>query len=152
MRAPEPERGCRLGPGGSAARRRRGIATHRLSAAGAADPALAWRRYVEIGAWPGWSPHIVGVDADADRIAPGVSGRVHVLGGLRVPFTVTAVDAQERTWSWVVRLGPVPLTLDHAVSTHRRGSSTMLTMEGPAPVVLGYVPLAWVALRRLVAR
>jgi len=77
---------------------------------------------------------------------------VHVLGGLRVPFTITAVDPHERTWSWVARLGPVPLTLDHEVHAHRRGSSTALTMEGPAPVILGYAPLAWVALRRLVSR
>ena len=124
----------------------------RLSATGAADPALAWQRYVEIGAWRTWSPHIRGVDANRDRIAVGVTGRVHVVGGLRPSFTITDVDAGRRTWSWQVRLGPVVLTLHHAVHSDPRGSRTVLVMAGPDPVLLGYAPLAWVALRRLVAR
>ena len=128
------------------------MATHRLAAAGAAEPAVAWQRYVEIAAWRTWSPHILTTEADAGQIAVGVSGRVHVVGGLRLPFTVTAVDAPQRRWSWVVRLGPVALTLHHAVRPHPRGSATLLVMEGPRPLLLAYAPLAWVALRRLVAR
>ena len=128
------------------------MATRRLSARGSADPALAWQRYLEVDAWRTWSPHILGVDADASRIAVGVSGRVHVVGGLRVPFTVTDVDPERGTWSWVARLGPVRLTLHHAVRAHPCGSATDLVMEGPDAVLLGYAPLAWVALRRLVAR
>lgn len=128
------------------------MATHRLAAAGAADPSTAWQRYVEIAAWRTWAPHILRTDADAGQIAVGVTGRVHVLGGLRLPFTVTAVDPAARSWSWVVRLGPVALTLHHAVRAHPRGSATLLVMEGPQPVLLAYAPLAWVALRRLVAR
>jgi hypothetical protein len=77
---------------------------------------------------------------------------VHVLGGLRVPFTITEVDPARRTWSWVARLGPVRLTLHHAVRADPRGSVTDLVMEGPDALLLGYAPLAWVALRRLVAR
>jgi hypothetical protein len=128
------------------------MATLRLRAAGPADPEMAWRRYVELGAWRTWAPHILGVDADAERLALGVRGRVHVLAGLRVPFTVTAVDLPDRTWSWVARLGPVALSLSHAVRAQGRGSATVLVMDGPALVLLGYAPLAWVALRRLVAR
>jgi hypothetical protein len=128
------------------------VTTRRLSAAGSADPALAWQRYAELSAWPTWSPQIVGVESAAARIALGVGGRVHVLGGLRLPFTITAHDERARTWSWVVRLGPVAMTLNHEVHAHPRGSRTVLVMEGPDPVLLGYGPLAWVALRRLVAR
>jgi hypothetical protein len=128
------------------------MATRRLHARGSADPALAWRRYVEIDAWRTWSPHILRVDADAGRIAVGVSGRVHVVGGLRVPFTITEVDAARRTWSWIARLGPVRLTLHHGVRPHPRGSATDLGMEGPDAVLIAYAPLAWLALRRLVAR
>jgi hypothetical protein len=128
------------------------MATRRLRARGSAEPALAWRRYLEIDAWRTWSPHIVSVDADASRIAVGVTGWVHVVGGLRVPFAITAVDPERLTWSWVARLGPVRLTLHHAVRVHPRGSATDLVMEGPDAVLLAYAPLAWVALRRLVAR
>jgi polyketide cyclase/dehydrase/lipid transport protein len=128
------------------------VTTRRLSAVGAAEPAVTWGRYAVIGAWPTWSPQIVGVETAAERIALGVSGRVHVVGGLRLPFAITAHDEQARTWSWVVRLGPVAMTLNHEVHAEPQGSGTVLVMEGPDPVLLGYAPLAWVALRRLVAR
>jgi hypothetical protein len=128
------------------------MATRRLSAVGAVAPESAWQRYVDIAAWHTWSPQIAWVDAEAPQIALGVSGRVHVLGGLRLPFMITAVDDGARTWSWVVRSGPVAMTLNHEVHAHPRGSGTVLVMEGPDPVLLGYAPLAWVALRRLVAR
>ena len=66
------------------------MTTRRLSAVGAAEPAVAWERYAVIGAWPTWSPQIVGVETAAERIALGVSGRVHVVGGLRLPFGAMA--------------------------------------------------------------
>ena len=128
------------------------MTTRRLRAVGTAEPAVAWHRYADIGAWSTWSPQIVGVETTAARIALGVGGRVRVVGGLCLPFTITAHDEQARTWSWVVRLGPVAMTLNHEVHAHPRGSGTVLVMEGPDPVLLGYAPLAWVALRRLVAR
>lgn len=128
------------------------MATVRLSATGGAAADLAWRRYAEIGLWRTWAPHLTGADASGARIAAGVTGRVHVLGLLRLPFTVTDVDDPRRRWSWVVRLGPLRLALEHGVDVHPRGSRTWLVMSGPAPVLLSYAPLAWLALRRLVAR
>ena len=128
------------------------MATRRLEAAGAASAEDAWERYRTIAAWPSWSPQIRRVAASAEQIGPGVTGRVHLPGGLGLPFTITAVDARARTWSWVVRLGPVPLTLTHEVREHPRGSATELVMEGPDVILLAYTPLAWVALRKLVAR
>jgi len=147
-----PDQGCPFSAGPGPAGEEDSMATRRLSAHGAAEPSVAWRRYLEVGAWRTWSPHIVNVDATAHQIAVGVSGRVHVVGGLRVPFTVTEVDPRRCTWSWIARLGPVPLTLHHAVRAQGRGSATDLTMEGPDAVLVSYAPLAWVALRRLVAR
>ncbi len=123
----------------------------RLEAHGPVDPATAWERYAEIAAWCTWSPQIRRVEADSARIAPGTTGVVHALGGLRVPFTVTTVEEAARTWSWVVRVGPVGLTLHHAVHPQDGGAGTVLVLEGPAVVLLGYAPVAWLALRRLVA-
>lgn len=128
------------------------MAVRRLSARGDASPAVAWERFDRIVLWPTWSPQIWRVEADAPRIAPGVHGTVVLPGGLGLPFTVTAVDLPARTWSWVVRLGPVTMTLNHEVHPDAAGSGTLLGMEGPDPVLLGYSPLAWLALRRLVAR
>jgi hypothetical protein len=128
------------------------MATRSVQAVGPAAPEVAWRRYAEIALWPTWSPQIVRVETGAERITPGATGVVHAVGGLRLPFTITAVNALTRTWSWVVRLGPVALTLNHEVRPHPRGSRTALSMEGPDALLLGYTPLAWWALRRLVAR
>ena len=128
------------------------MATRRLEAVGAASAEDAWDRYRRIAAWPTWSPQIRRVAASAEQIGPGVTGRVYFPGGLSLPFIVTAVDAPARTWGWVVRLGPVSLTLTHEVRAHPRGSATSLVMEGPDAILLAYTPLAWVALRKLVAR
>ena len=42
------------------------------------------------------------------------------------------------------------MTLDHGVEPAGTGTRTTLAVDGPAPVVLAYVPLARVALGRLV--
>ena len=129
-----------------------GMAARRLAARGRAAPELAWERYDRIALWTTWSPQILGVDADAERISPGVTGTVRALGGVPVPFTITEVDRPGWTWTWVAQLGPVSMTLTHRVRAEARGSATGLLLEGPDPVLLAYAPLAWVALRRLVAR
>lgn len=128
------------------------MATRRLEAIGTASPEVAWGRYLQIAAWPTWSPQISRVTASAERIGGGLTGRVYLPGGLGLPFTITAVNAQARSWSWVVRLGLVKLTMNHEVHAHTRGSVASLVMEGPDVVLLAYVPLAWVALHKLVAR
>lgn len=129
------------------------MAVRRLTAEGPAPVGAAWERYAEIARWPTWSPQILRVEADAARIARGVTGTVHALGGLRLRFTVTDVDVVARRWSWLVRLGPVRMDLHHDVrAVPGGGSTTGLVLQGPTAVVTAYAPLAWVALRRLVAR
>lgn len=121
-----------------------------LHAAGDASPDTAWARYVEFARWPGWSPQIVGVEADATRIAPGVRGRVRGPLGVPVDFVVETVDELARTWSWRAHLGPVGVWLWHSVEPRGDGCSTTLRVRGLPPVVLGYAPLARWALGRLV--
>lgn len=128
----------------------------RVEVSGPAAPALAWERYADLDAWSGWAPQIRSVRADGRRLAVGRSGTVHVVGGLRVRFVVTAVDPARLTWSWIARLGPLALTLHHdlSVRTGRSGSTTGtvagLTLEGPALLVAAYGPPARGALGRLV--
>jgi hypothetical protein len=67
-----------------------------------------------------------------------------------VAFTVVAVDEVDHTWAWDVRFGPLRLRLRHGVDARSDGSATWVTVRGPGPVVLAYLPVARIALHRLV--
>ncbi|GAA2591392.1 hypothetical protein GCM10010435_82660 [Winogradskya consettensis] len=111
-----------------------------------------WDRYVRPRRWPEWSPQIRSVDYPADRLSPRTAGVVHGPFGLRVAFRILDVDelGPERSWSWSVSAIGVPLILRHTVMAIPAGTRTGLTVEGFAPVVLGYLPVARSALHRLV--
>lgn len=139
-----------------------------LRARGDAPPDLVWERYADLDLWRTWSPQIErvqldpgeGVEPDGVRLRAGLEGVVHGPVGIAVRFRVTAVDEGALTWSWRVRPAPggriplpVALDLDHAVLALDDGSETTLTITGAlhaAPLVLGYAPLARLALGRLV--
>lgn len=134
---------------------------------GAAPPPLAWERYADPSLWPTWSPQIASVSTSTPRLRSGTTGVVRGHGGLRLDFTAEDVDDDARRWTWSVQpthaLGlPLPvllqrlgrLRLEHGVSLSGRvdgGSTTTLALEGRAPVVVAYAPLAALALRHLVA-
>jgi hypothetical protein len=99
--------------------------------------------------WPSRSPQIRHVDCAGDRLATGLTGRVHGWFGVTADFQMLSFDDLMRMWSWRARSGPVALTLHHAVLSVPEGSQTNLEIEGPALAVLLYAPLARVALRRL---
>ena len=121
-----------------------------ITAGGDADPAEAWSRYENLDLWSTWSPQISEVIAPTRRITSGLSGLVVGPLGIRVPFEVLAVDAEAMVWSWHVRLGPVDATLDHVVRPAAGGCATELVIDAPAFAVIGYRPVAVLALRRLV--
>ncbi|MGN6333734.1 MAG: SRPBCC family protein [Motilibacteraceae bacterium] len=124
---------------------------------GGADVDAAWARYASPSRWPSWSPQLRAVDVAGgsdvqDRLLPGLRGTVRGPVPPALPFEVTAVDDVARAWSWTVHLGPVPLHLEHGVEPlpGRTGCRATLRMTGPWPLVLGYLPLARLALGRLV--
>ncbi len=123
-----------------------------ITAIGGADPAHAWTRYENVGLWSTWSPQIQEVIAARPRIEPGLTGLVVGPLGVRVPFEVLTVDPEAMQWSWHVRFGPVHATLDHVIRTAPGGCTTELVIDAPAFAVIGYRPVAAVALRRLVQR
>jgi hypothetical protein len=123
-----------------------------ITASGNANPAIVWGRYENLDLWPTWSPQIQEVISATTHLAPGLTGLVVGPLGVRVPFEITAVDAEAMEWSWHVRFGPVHLMLEHLVAPAAAGSTTELTIDGPAVAVVGYRPLAALALRRLVQR
>ena len=123
----------------------------RLAAVGPAEPDVVWDRYIHPEQWSGWSPQIRGVDSADSPVQAGSRGRVHGPLGVRVDFVVLDVDHEKRCWNWrVVLLGGIGLTLGHAVEQRGSGTRTTLDISGPAPIVLGYAPMAYLALTRLV--
>jgi len=123
-----------------------------IGACGRVPAAEVWERYVVPARWPEWAPQIVRVAASTARIVRGTTGQVHGPLGLRVDFTVTEVDEAARTWAWDVVLGLLRLHLRHGVELDGAGSSTWLAVRGPAPVLTVYLPVARIALHRLVHR
>jgi hypothetical protein len=126
------------------------VATVTVRARGVAATDDVWERYAQPHRWSQWSPQIRTVLASKSRIGVGVTGEVRPWIGPSIPFVVTAVDEAARTWSWRVRLGPIELRLDHAVTATPDGTLTELTIRGPVILVVPYSPIARVALRRLV--
>src|SRR5579875_2472652 len=123
-----------------------------LSASGAADAGTAWERYAVPATWPQWAPQLVRVEASGPRLAPGLTGTVVGPLGVSADFHVDAVDEQARRWAWTVRRGPLTVRLRHGVRERDGGgSSTWLAIDTVLPVALGYAPLAYLTLRRLVA-
>ena len=120
------------------------------SATGSLSPALVWERYADPRRWSAWAPQIRRVETVGGRIVPGLSGRVIGPLGVAVTFVVDEVDEDARVWSWSVRIGLIRLKLRHDVVPNSSGSRTRLWVTGPWPVVGAYLPIAALALRRLV--
>lgn len=68
---------------------------------------------------------------------------------IQVPFEVLSVDESARTWSWRVSLLGTAVTMTHLLGTDGDQSVATLVADGPAVVVLPYLPLAALALGRL---
>ncbi|MQA36027.1 SRPBCC family protein [Modestobacter roseus] len=127
------------------------MTTLTLHATGPVDPAEVWDRYLHPDRWSEWSPQISRVTSSAPRIAPGVAGRVHDPLGTSVGFVVGEVSEAGRRWAWQVTVGPTRLDLLHWVRPGPDGGTTTgLRISGIAPLVVGYAPLALLALKRLV--
>lgn len=110
--------------------------------------AVAWERYARLELWPTWSPQLRRVDPPKARLVAGLAGRVHGPLGVSLDFVVEHVG--ERDWRWMLSRGRLRLRLEHGVEATAAGSRTWLVLRGPAPLVLGYAPVAWYALHRLV--
>lgn len=120
-----------------------------LSATGSRPVAAVWRDYVDVTRWPTWAPHLRAVEGVARVIAPGDTGQVVGPLGVRLRFEIVGVSAGSMTWSWQVRVGPVAVRMDHAVTTEGDFSRAWLRLHLPTPVAAAYAPLALLALRRL---
>jgi len=140
-----------------------------VRANGPAAPAAVWDRYVRPQRWSEWSPQIRSVDYRGEIIAAGGTGMLHGPCGVSVRFEIDEVDHDVRRWSWRVKVAGIAMSLGHSVAPAESesesdgsatsattqaadggGTKTTLVIEGPAPIVLGYAPIARIALERLV--
>lgn len=123
-----------------------------VGAKGRVPPDEVWDRYADISRWTEWAPQLARVDATADHLGFGVTGKVFGPLGVRASFTVDSVDEAARRWSWTVRRFPITVRLEHAVHKQGGGSATSLRIDGPLPVVVAYAPVARLALQLLVSK
>ncbi len=127
-----------------------------ITVSGPQSPDEVWDRYVRPARWSEWSPQISGVDYPLERLAPGATGRVRAPLGVPVPFRVLDVTDDgpgHRSWRWRAGAFGVHVELEHVVEpapSGPGGTLTRLVLVGPAPVVVPYLPVARLALRRLV--
>lgn len=117
-------------------------AVHRIVEAPA--PVL-WDLLVTVARWPDWGPSVRGVELDTEQIGLGSRGRVVTIGGLRLPFEVTAFDPGA-SWSW--RVGGVRAT-DHTVEPRPGGCRVGIAVHWAAAPYLGVCALALRRLERL---
>lgn len=146
-----------------ASRTRRSRFTASLTEHGPIAANEVWDRYIAPSRWTSWAPHLTAVSARDATIRPGTTGRVTAVGVVRASFVIDEVDAASRCWSWTVRLGPIVLHLVHRVldpgpvldaepeRSQAPGCATQVEITGPRIVVLPYLPVMDVALRRLVS-
>jgi hypothetical protein len=121
-----------------------------ISTEGLAPADEVWRRYTEPAAWPGWAPQISRVDAPVDVIEHGTRGTVRGPVLTRVPFRIRSIDHRARRWSWWVGFGPLGVCMDHGVDETPDGSSAWVRIHAHRLLVMPYVPVAKLALSRLV--
>lgn len=123
-----------------------------VDAHGPSRPDDVWRRFTTPGTWHTWAHLIQGVECSDDVLAEGSTGTVHGPGGVPVGFTVTAIDADLRSWSWTVGVRFAEVAMDHFVlPAPGGGARAVLRVPGRSSAVLQPYRLpATRALRRLV--
>jgi len=117
----------------------------RVEVRGTASAVTMWAAYAHTSRWTNWAPQIRRVEP-LGPLEEGLRGRVDGPLFARATFEVTRVDQAARRWTWRVAIGPAHLSIEHEMSE----GATAVVIEGPAPLVLAYAPVARLALTRLV--
>lgn len=120
-----------------------------VEAHGPASRAEIWARYADPSRWPQWAPQIRAVRAEGP-LHPGLKGVVVGPLGARARFWVRDVDEAAGRWSWRVRGGLGPFAVAMTIEHHVADGFAALVINGAAPVVVAYEPIARLALARIV--
>lgn len=117
----------------------------RIEERGSASADAMWAAYADTSRWAMWAPQIRRVEPQGP-LEEGMRGVVEGPFWARARFEVTTIDEAARRWTWRVQVGPAHMTIDHEVAD----GVTAVVIEGAAPLVLAYAPIARLALVRLV--
>jgi uncharacterized protein YndB with AHSA1/START domain len=109
----------------------------------AAPPVVLWELLVDPQRWPSWGPSVRSAEVVDPPLGPGSRGEVTTVGGLRLPFEVTAFE-QGRRWSW--KVAGLPAT-DHTVEA--LGDDRCRVGFGVPVVAAPYLAVCRIALHRL---
>jgi hypothetical protein len=120
--------------------RRHRIWLHREVAAAA--PAV-WDLFTDTTMWPAWGPSVRSVATRDRRIHSSSRGTVTTVARLRLPFAVTEWTDGEH-WSW--RVAGIPATAHRVEPIGADRCRVGMGVPWWAPF---YLPVCWVALRRL---
>lgn len=104
---------------------------------------VAWALLTNLDCWPAWGPMVRRGELDAGRFEAGATGVVITVGGVRLPFEITAHD-EGRRWAWNV--AGVPAT-DHTVQA--LGPDRSRVGFGVPWPATPYLAICRVALRRI---
>lgn len=115
----------------------------------AAPAAEVWPLIARFDQWPAWGPSITAVEADADEVAPGVTGRVRTAVGVWLPFEITEV-VPGRSWDW--RVAGIPATGHRVDPIDDRRSRVTYTTPWPTAPYLTVLAVALRRIRRLATR
>ncbi|MFC7020943.1 MULTISPECIES: SRPBCC family protein [Haloarcula] len=100
-----------------------------------------WTVLTDTALWPDWGPSLTDVEVDTRVIEDGTTGRVRTVGGLWLPFEVTACRAHRWTWD----VARIPAT-GHRADAGPLGSRVVFEI----PVLAaGYVPVCVRACRNV---
>lgn len=66
-----------------------------------APVSAVWDLLTDFECWPVWGVTIRRVETDAERVAPGVTGRVQTIVGAWLPFEISEAVAED-SWFWTV--------------------------------------------------
>ncbi len=114
-----------------------------------APAADVWSLLARFDRWPAWGPSITSVEADADEVAPGVTGRVRTAVGVWLPFEITGV-LPGRSWDW--RVAGIPATGHRVDPIDDRRSRVTFTTPWPTAPYLAVLAVALGRIRRLATR
>ncbi|AMY23248.1 hypothetical protein [Rhodococcoides fascians] len=125
-----------------------------LQSTGDAPAPEVWERYMDPTVWKTWAPQIMGVEYRGERLDSDTSGRVLGPFGVPIDFEVHSVDEHSWTWAWSAwfQNRAIGVDLTHGVVSRPSGTRAWITIDGPLPLVLPYLPIAKFALGRLCAQ
>jgi hypothetical protein len=108
-----------------------------------APATVLWELMVNPERWPTWGPSVRGAVLDGPDLRLGSRGVVTTVGGLRLPFEITAYESGTR-WAWTV--AGVPAT-DHTVES--LGPNRCRVSFGTPWLAAPYLGVCRMALSRL---